>query len=142
MLFCLSSTFCQNVSQKYDVILQIFKISKYHNILTFTVLLNIPITSLILQNHQLGRFAAKNYETAEIAFCPFWSNVTYSPDIRSMSSLNLAIFVELAQCHRTEFTKCTKLHLSASYRLTANKNGIILHHYSLQILSLICTLRI
>ena len=39
--------------------------------------------------------------------------------VRSMSSLNLAMFVKLVQCHRTEFTKCTKLLLSASYRLTA-----------------------
>ena len=65
-----------DVSQKYDVILRIFEISKYQNILTFTVLLIVPITSLIHQNHQLGRFAAKHSETAEIAFCPFWSNVT------------------------------------------------------------------
>ena len=53
-----------------------FKILKYGNILTFTVLLIIGITSLILLNRQFGRLAAKIPNSAEAAFWPFWSNVT------------------------------------------------------------------
>ena len=35
---------------------------------------------LVLKNHQSGRLTAKIPNSAEIAFWPFWSNVTYSPD--------------------------------------------------------------
>ena len=66
-----------DVSQKYDVILRKFKNLKHQNISVFTVWLIVPIKLLILQNHEFGRFAVKKLETA---FCPFWSNVTYSPD--------------------------------------------------------------
>ena len=69
-----------DVSQKYDVIIRIFKILKYQNILALTVWPIVPITFLILNNHQSGRLAAKNSNSAEIAFFTFWSNVTYSPD--------------------------------------------------------------
>ena len=48
------------VSQKCDFSVRVFKISKYQNILTFTVSLIVPITSLISQNSQFGRLAA-NY---------------------------------------------------------------------------------
>ena len=69
-----------DVSQKYDVIIRIFEILKYQNIPVLTVWPIVPITFLILNNHQSGRLAAKNSNSAEIAFFTFWSNVTYSPD--------------------------------------------------------------
>ena len=64
-----------DVSQKYDVIIRIFEILKYQNILALTVWPIVPITFLI-NNHQSGRLAAKNSNSAEIAFFTFWSNVT------------------------------------------------------------------
>ena len=69
-----------DVSQKYDVINRIFEILKYQNIPVLTVWPIVPITFLILNNHQSGRLAAKNSNSAEITFFTFWSNVTYSPD--------------------------------------------------------------
>ena len=69
-----------DVSQKYDVIIRIFEILKYQNILALTVWPIVPITFLVRNNHQSGRLAAKNSNSAEIAFWLFWSNVTYSPD--------------------------------------------------------------
>ena len=69
-----------DVSQKYDVIIRIFEILKYQNIPALTVWPIVPITFLILNNHQSGRLAAKISNSAEIAFFKFWSNVTYSPD--------------------------------------------------------------
>ena len=69
-------TFLRNVTSS----LRIFKILKYPNILALTVWPIVPITFLILNNHQSGRLAAKNSNSAEIAFFTFWSNVTYSPD--------------------------------------------------------------
>ena len=48
------------ISQKCHFSVRIFKISKYQKILTFTVLLIDPITSLSSQNCQFGRLAA-NY---------------------------------------------------------------------------------
>ena len=69
-----------DVSQKYDVIIRIFKYLKYQNIPALTVWPIVPITFLILNNHQSGRLAAKISNSAEIAFFTFWSNVTYSPD--------------------------------------------------------------
>ena len=65
-----------DVSQKYDVIIRIFEILKNQNILALTVWSIVPITFLILNNHQSGRLAAKNSDSAEIAFFTFWSNVT------------------------------------------------------------------
>ena len=65
-----------DVSQKYDVIIRIFEILKYQNILALTVWPIVPITFLTLINHQSGRLAAKNSNSAEIAFFTFWSNVT------------------------------------------------------------------
>ena len=65
-----------DVSQKYDVIIRIFEILKYQNILALTVWPIVPITFLILNNHQSGGLTAKNSNSAEIAFWPFWSNVT------------------------------------------------------------------
>ena len=65
-----------DVSQKYDVIIRIFEILKYQNILALTVWSIVPITFLILNNHQSGRLAAKISDSAEIAFFTFWSNVT------------------------------------------------------------------
>ena len=65
-----------DVSQKYDVKIRIFKILKYQNILALTVWPIVPITFLILNNHQSGKLAAKNSNSAEIAFFTFWSNVT------------------------------------------------------------------
>ena len=49
---------------------------KYQNILALTVWPIVPITFLILINHQSGRLAAKISNSAEIAFFTFWSNVT------------------------------------------------------------------
>ena len=66
-----------DVSQKCYVITSNFKILKYQNILALTVWPIVPITFLILNNHQSGRLAAKNSNSAEIAFFTFWSNVTY-----------------------------------------------------------------
>ena len=66
-----------DVSQKYDVILRNFKISKNQNILTYTVWPIVPITLLFLQNRQFGRLAAKNSNLLNLHFDPFWSNVTY-----------------------------------------------------------------
>ena len=85
MLFSFSFSFLvkmavSDVSQKYDVIIRIFEILKYQNILALTVWPIVPITFLVRNNHQSGRLAAKNSNSAEIAFWPFWSNVTYSPD--------------------------------------------------------------
>ena len=71
-----------DVSQKYDVIIRIFEILKYQNIPVLTVWPIVPITFLILNNHQSGRLAAKNSNSAEIAFFTFWSNVTTLTDIR------------------------------------------------------------
>ena len=65
-----------DVSQKYDVINRIFGILKYQNIPVLTVWPIVPITFLILNNHQSGRLAAKNSNSAEIAFFTFWPNVT------------------------------------------------------------------
>ena len=65
-----------DVSQKYDVIIRIFEILKYQNFPALTVWPIVPITLLILNNHQSGRLAAKNSNSAEIAFLTFWSNVT------------------------------------------------------------------
>ena len=65
-----------DVSQKYDVIIRIFEILKYQNILALTVWPIVPITFLVRNNHQSGRLAAKNSNSAEIAFFTFWSNVT------------------------------------------------------------------
>ena len=85
MLFCFSFTslpkwplltFLRNVTSS----LRIYKILKHQNILALTVWPIVPITFLILNNHQSGRLAAKNSNSAEIAFFTFWSNVTYSPD--------------------------------------------------------------
>ena len=54
------------------------------------------------------------------------SNLDLIPGMRSPDTpVNVpnesrnSIFVKLVQCHRTEFTKCRKLLLSALYRLTA-----------------------
>ena len=69
-------TFLRNVTSS----LRFFKILKYQNILALTVWPIVPITFLILNNHQSGRLAAKISNSAEIAFFTFWSNVTYSPD--------------------------------------------------------------
>ena len=66
-----------DVSQKYDVIIRIFEILKYQNIPALTVWPIVPITFLVLNNHQSGRLAAKNSNSAEIAFFTFWSNVTF-----------------------------------------------------------------
>ena len=79
-----------DVSQKYDVINRIFEILKYQNIPVLTVWPIVPITFLILNNHQSGRLAAKISNSAEIAFFTFWSNVTYP----HTSSLNHAMFVK------------------------------------------------
>ena len=65
-----------DVSQKYDIIIRIFEMSKYQNIVALTVWPIVPITFLVLNNHQSGRLAAKNSNSAEIAFFTFWSNVT------------------------------------------------------------------
>ena len=65
-----------DVSQKYDVIIRIFEFLKYQNIPVLTVWPIVPITFLILNNRQSGRLAAKNSNSAEIAFFTFWSNVT------------------------------------------------------------------
>ena len=61
------------VSRKYDVIIRNFKNLKYQNILTFTVRLNIQITSLHLQNCQFSGSAAN---PPQLSLCQFWSNVT------------------------------------------------------------------
>ena len=65
-----------DVSQKYDVIIRIYKISKYQNNLALTVWPIVPITLLFLQNRQFGRFTAKISNTLNLHFDPFWSNVT------------------------------------------------------------------
>ena len=65
-----------DVSQKYEVIIRIFEILKYQNISALTVWPLVPITFLILNNHQSVRLAAKISDSAEIAFFTFWSNVT------------------------------------------------------------------
>ena len=44
-----------DVSQKYDVIIRIFEILKYQNIPALTVWPIVPITFLILNNHQSAR---------------------------------------------------------------------------------------
>ena len=74
-----------DVSQKYDVIIRTFEILKYQNILALTVWPIVPITFLILNNHQSGGLAAKNSNSAEIAFWPFWSNVTIEADFEAGS---------------------------------------------------------
>ena len=63
-----------DVSQKYDVIIRIFEILKNQNIPALTNWPIVPITFLILNNHQSGRLAAKNSSSAEIAFFTFWLN--------------------------------------------------------------------
>ena len=65
-----------DVSQKYDVIIRIFEILKYQNIPALTVWPIVPITFLVLNNHQSGRIAAKNSNSAEIAFFTFCNNET------------------------------------------------------------------
>ena len=66
-----------DVSQKYDVIIRIFEILKYQNLLALTVCPIVQITLLTSNNHQFGRLAAKNSNSVEIAFFTFWSNVTF-----------------------------------------------------------------
>ena len=108
-----------DVSQKYDVILRKFENLKHQHVLAFTVWLIVPITLLFLQNRQFGRFAAKTRNSC-VCILVQSGRMSHTPrTVRSMFSLNLAMFVKLVPCHRTEFTKCTKLLLSASYRLTA-----------------------
>ena len=131
-------TFLRNVTSS----LRIFKILKYPNILALTVWPIVPITFLILNNHQSGRLAAKNSNSAEIAFFTFWSTVRYSPDspvnvlIESHYVLNdYSVIEQNLQNARNYFYL---RHIDS----LQNINGIILHHYSLQILSPICTLRI
>ena len=68
------AVFC--VSQKCDFSVRIFKVSKYQNVLTFTVWLIVPITSLISQNCQFGRLAANYSKSPNLLFRSFWSNVT------------------------------------------------------------------
>ena len=51
-----------DVSQKYDVIIRIFEHLKYQNIPALTVWPIVPITFLILNNHQSGRLTAKKFE--------------------------------------------------------------------------------
>ena len=80
-----------DVSQKYDVINRIFEILKHQNIPALTVWPIVPITFLILNNHQSGRLAAKNSNSAEIAFFTFWPNVTNFPTKICAISLKLAL---------------------------------------------------
>ena len=81
-----------DVSQKYDVIIRIFEILKYQNIPALTVWPIVPITFLILNNHQSGRRTAKISKSAQIAFFTFWSNVTMMPTLNSLHE-NLNFFV-------------------------------------------------
>ena len=75
-------------------------------------------------------------------FGPFWSNVTYSPDSpvnvlnesRNVRKIGSVIEQKLQNARNYFYPR----HIDS----LQNINGIILHHYSLQILSLICTLRI
>ena len=76
-----------DVSQKYDVILRIFKNLKQQNILALTVWPIVPITLLYLQNRQFGRFAAKNSNLLDLHFGPFWSNVTISQKYKKTAIL-------------------------------------------------------
>ena len=86
-----------DVSQKYDVIIRIFEILKYQNIPALTVWPIVPITFLVLNNHQSGRLAAKNSNSAEIAFFTFWSNVTKFQKYASFLIIDLeSFFLQLA----------------------------------------------
>ena len=106
-----------DVSQKYDFILRIFKISKHQNILALTVWPIVPITLLFPQNRQFGRFTAKISNMLNLHFDPFWSNVTYSPD----TPVN--VLIESRNIRKigtvSSYRICTKLLLSTSHRLTA-----------------------
>ena len=107
-----------DVSQKYDVIIRIFEILKYQNIPALTVWPIVPITFLVLNNHQSGRLAAKNSDSAEIAFFTFWSNVTYSPDSPVnvlIESRNIRKMVTVSsnriyKMHETTFIHVTSTH--------------------------------
>ena len=118
-----------DVSQKYDVIIRIFEILKYQNIPVLTVWPIVPITFLILNNHQSGRLAAKNSNSAEIAFFTFWSNVTYSPDSpvkvliesRNVSKIDTVSSNRIYKMHEITFIYVTSTHCRiqmASYYIT------------------------
>ena len=95
-----------------------FEILKYQNILALTVWPIVPITFLILNNHQSGRLAAKNSNSAEIAFFTFWSNVTHSPDSPAnvlIESRNVRKMVTVSsnriyKMHEITFTHVTSTH--------------------------------
>ena len=80
------------VSQKCDFSVRIFKITKYQNILTFTVWRIVPITSLISQNCQFGRLVANYSKSPNLHFCSFWSNVISSSVFLLLLSLRLLLF--------------------------------------------------
>ena len=116
-------------SQKYDVIIRIFEILKHQNILALTVWPIVPITFLILHNHQPGRLAAKNSNSAEIAFFTFWSNVTYSPDSpvnvfiesRNVRKIDTVSSNRIYKMHEITFIYVTSTHCRiqmASYYIT------------------------
>ena len=117
------------VSQKYDVINRIFEILKYQNIPVLTVWPIVPITFLILNNHQSGRLAAKNSNSAEIAFFTFWPNVTYSPDSpvnvliesRNVRKIDTVSSNRIYKMHEITFIYVTSTHCRiqmASYYIT------------------------
>ena len=150
MLLSFSSSFSakmavSDVSQKQDVILRFFENLEHQNILHFTVWPIVPITLLFLINRQFGRFAAKNSNLLDLYFGPFWSNVTYSLD----SPVNVLIKSRnVPKIGTVSSNRIYNLQNARNYFYLRhidslqNINGMILHHYSLQILSLICTLRI
>ena len=118
-----------DVSQKYDNIIRNFKMLKYQNIQALTVWSIVPIMFSILNNHQFGRLAAKNSNSAEIAFFTFWSNVTYSPDSpvnvliesRNVRKMVTVSSNRIYKMHETTFIHVTSTHCRiqmASYYIT------------------------
>ena len=115
-------TFLRNVTSS-------LRILKYQNILALTVWPIVPITFLILNNHQSGRLAAKNSNSAEIAFFTFWSNVTYSPDSpvnvliesRNVRKIDTVSSNRTYKMHEITFIYVTSIHCRiqmASYYIT------------------------
>ena len=82
-----------DVSLKIDVIIRIFKISKYQNILALTVWPIVLITLLFLQNRQFGRFTAKISNMLNLHFDPFWSNVTSYMSLKNISPIIIVVVV-------------------------------------------------
>ena len=107
-------TFLRNVTLS----VRKFTNQQFPNPLTFTFCSIVQITFLILNNHQSGRLAAKISNSAEIAFWPFWSNVTYSPDSpvnvliesRNVRKIDTVSSNRICKMHEITFIHVTSTH--------------------------------